>query len=58
VTVQVYMLSYRESMEVVKFQQSATREKQSFINLIEKKAHLVLPMDEVGITGLGLSAFL
>ena len=44
---QVYMLSYAESVEVAKFQQAASREKQSFVSLIQKKAHLVLPMDEV-----------
>jgi RNase P subunit RPR2 len=41
------MLSYHESVEVAKFQQSASREKASFVSLIQKKAHLVLPIDEV-----------
>jgi hypothetical protein len=44
---QVYMLSYRESVEVVKFQQAASREKQGFLSLVQKKGHMVLPVDEV-----------
>lgn len=43
----MYLLSYGESVEVARFQQSAAREKSSFVNLIQKKAHLVLPVDEV-----------
>jgi hypothetical protein len=44
---QVYLLSYGESVEVAVFQQSAAREKAAFVSLIQKKAHLVLPIDEV-----------
>jgi hypothetical protein len=46
---QVYILSYRESVEVAKFQQAASREKQSFLSLVQKKGHMVLPVDEVGL---------
>lgn len=44
---QVYLLSYQESLEQAHFQQFAAREKQAFMDLIEKKAHLVLPTDAV-----------
>lgn len=47
VRVQVYMMSYHESLEVAQFQQAAAREKQSFIDLIHKKRHLVLPTNAV-----------
>jgi hypothetical protein len=49
---QVYMLSYHESVDVVKFELSASREKQSFINLIRKKAHMVMPVDQVRFRAL------
>ena len=41
------MLSYHDSVEVAKFQQSASRERQAFLALIQKKGHMVLPVDEV-----------
>jgi hypothetical protein len=41
------MLSYVESVELAKFQLSASREKQAFLNLVRKKAHMALPVDEV-----------
>ena len=44
---QAYMMSYHDSVEVAKFQQSASREKQAFLSLIQKKGHMVLPTDEV-----------
>lgn len=45
--VQVYMIAYHESVEVARFQMAASREKKAFMNLIRKKAHMVLPVDEV-----------
>jgi hypothetical protein len=41
------MLSYEDSVELAKFQLSASREKAAFMGLIRKKAHMVLPVDEV-----------
>ena len=41
------MLSYAGSVEVARFQQAAAREKQSFASLIQRKAHLALPVDAV-----------
>ena len=45
--VQVYMITYHESVEVARFQMASSREKKAFMNLIRKKAHMVLPVDEV-----------
>jgi hypothetical protein len=44
---QVFMLSYVESVELAKFQLSASREKEAFLSLIRKKAHMVMPVDDV-----------
>ena len=41
------MLSYHESVDAAKFKMSASKEKDSFFNLINRKARLVLPVDEV-----------
>lgn len=44
---QAYMLGYEDSVELAKFQLSTSREKSAFMGLIRKKAHMVLPVDEV-----------
>jgi hypothetical protein len=47
VGVQAYMLGYEDSVDLAKFQLSSSREKAAFMGLIRKKAHMVLPVDEV-----------
>lgn len=44
---QVYMLGYSDSVDTAKFQMSASKEKESFISLIQKKGHMVMPVDKV-----------
>lgn len=44
---QAYMLGYEDSVELAKFELSTNREKAAFMGLIRKKAHMVLPVDEV-----------